>query len=287
MTEPHLPEPAVPGDDADLEVASAYLDGAATPEEVARVEADPALRRTVERLRTVGDRLAVTAPDPALVDAHVSAALAARAGSADDGTSGTTSITDRAAARDAARRRWVPLGAVAAALLLIALVGGMALVDTDSRSDTVASGADDSSEFSPSDAEASGAGGGVADDAFSDGTAERDLEVRLVFADHDALAAHVAIETGPHGGAPTASAAPSAPAAAGAEEDAVAEAAPCDPIAAADAGEALVLALVPAVVGGRDVTAVVVGDDGDGARRLLVVDEATCVVVDDRPLPDQ
>ena len=59
-------------------LASAYLDGEATSEEVATVERDPQLLARVEELRGVGRRLGATVDPPAsLKQRHLSAALAA------------------------------------------------------------------------------------------------------------------------------------------------------------------------------------------------------------------
>lgn len=64
-------------DELDL-LASAYVDGEATPEEVALVERDPDLLARVEAMRAVGGRLgAVPEPPPALKEQHLAAALSA------------------------------------------------------------------------------------------------------------------------------------------------------------------------------------------------------------------
>ncbi len=64
-------------DELDL-LASAYLDGEATSEEVALVERDPELQARVEELRAVAEQLSVTAPPSAqLKEQHLAAALAA------------------------------------------------------------------------------------------------------------------------------------------------------------------------------------------------------------------
>ena len=116
-------------DELDL-LASAYLDGEATPEEVALVERDPALQARVEEFRTLGGGLADTpAPSPALRQAHLTAALAefgtlradaptermgtvgpARDGSASDGATGdrVVDLRDRASARRRGPQRSLP-----------------------------------------------------------------------------------------------------------------------------------------------------------------------------------
>ena len=59
-----------------VELASAYLDGEATADERARVEADPELLAEVARLRHIGDAVAATSPaSPAHRDAAIAAAL--------------------------------------------------------------------------------------------------------------------------------------------------------------------------------------------------------------------
>ncbi|MGI9595680.1 MAG: hypothetical protein ACR2QK_05950 [Acidimicrobiales bacterium] len=64
-------------DELDL-LASAYLDGEATSEEVALVERDPGLLARVEQLRSVSGRLTASVPLPAaeLKEQHLAAALA-------------------------------------------------------------------------------------------------------------------------------------------------------------------------------------------------------------------
>jgi len=65
-------------DDLD-ELASAYLDGETTPEETARVEADPLLVERVEELRLISEAAAtpVTPPPEAARESAIAAALAA------------------------------------------------------------------------------------------------------------------------------------------------------------------------------------------------------------------
>jgi hypothetical protein len=66
-------------DDADWELASAYLDNEATPAERARVEASPALMGLVAELRSVQTSVAAPAPGAVDRDALIAAALAAAA----------------------------------------------------------------------------------------------------------------------------------------------------------------------------------------------------------------
>ncbi|MGH9118827.1 MAG: zf-HC2 domain-containing protein, partial [Acidimicrobiales bacterium] len=57
MTQPLDPPATDPSDDLD-ELVSAYLDGEATPEESARVDADPELQARVAGLRAVAAAVA-------------------------------------------------------------------------------------------------------------------------------------------------------------------------------------------------------------------------------------
>ena len=61
------------------DLLSAYIDGQATPEEVARVEADPELRAQAESLRALSDQLSAgITPLPSTVRSrHVAGAMAA------------------------------------------------------------------------------------------------------------------------------------------------------------------------------------------------------------------
>lgn len=104
---------------ADDEIVSAYLDGEATADEVARVEGDPSLRARAAELRAVADQVGQVAPAPAAVrDRHLDRAreelLAAAPASAE--------VTHLATAR-ARRSRAVVLGAVAAVLVIVLAAG--------------------------------------------------------------------------------------------------------------------------------------------------------------------
>lgn len=87
-------------------LASAYVDGEATPDEVALVERDPELQARVEVFRAVKVDDAAVTPPPGLLDRHVAAALAefdATAGSNTPDQLGTTApvvdLRDAAASR--------------------------------------------------------------------------------------------------------------------------------------------------------------------------------------------
>ncbi len=152
--------------DDSYELVSAYLDGQATDEEVARIEADPSLLQEVAAMRAISEELVQNppAPDPVVRDSQIAAALdlfdilaAAPAendhadqtddGTGDEGAAAIVDITQarqgraRAEARQAkARPNGVPrwLG-VAAGLLIV--VGGVGWIATQGFG-----GADDASE---------------------------------------------------------------------------------------------------------------------------------------------
>ena len=259
--------------DAELELASAYADGEVSPEEADAVEADPRVRALATRLGGVRARLAVDPPAPGLVDAHVAAAMAA--------------FDDREGARvvDLAERRpWyrsVPLGAAAAVLAVVALVGAFAVSATDDGGDQLATNAADDS----ADAfEATGddAGGATLESDAAD-LAPAITAERPEFADLDAFVSHLDELTSGSDARTTEDAAPTAGAGegAGGEADAptAADGSACDPVGLAGVSDAVVIAVVEAVVSGRDVTAVVVDD---GGRRAVIVDVVVCEVVEER-----
>ena len=114
MTDPHLDE-----------LASAHLDGATTPEEAARIEADPELRARVEALRLVRDAVATSPPpaDPARREAAIAAALAAYDGAERPAESSVvTPLRAPSARRGASPTLRRVLGAAAAVVLLALLV---------------------------------------------------------------------------------------------------------------------------------------------------------------------
>lgn len=140
------------------ELASAYLDGATTPVETARVEADPELLARVEALRAVRVALAV-APlvDDERREHAIAAALAAydeqhQAPSSATALGSLTPLTSRR--RGPSPRAWRVVGAAAAMAALAALVPLLASLSSDTSSDdsTTASVADDTSAQVPSGA---------------------------------------------------------------------------------------------------------------------------------------
>lgn len=125
MTEPFRP---------DDDLVSAVLDGEATPEERARVETDPALRARLEEFRRAAALVAT--PPSASAEAAREAALA-RAG-AEHGRR----LMTGAAPAGRPHRSTPRLLAVAAAVLLVVLVGGLVVtrLGDDAGTDTAASG---------------------------------------------------------------------------------------------------------------------------------------------------
>ena len=116
----------------DDELASAYLDDAATAEERARVEADPTLVERVEALRRVRDVVASTpvpAPIAEVRDAAIGAAM------------GEPNVVDLRVARV---RRRLRVASIAAAIVLVVGVAGLlarSLNTGGSRSAKTAAGA--------------------------------------------------------------------------------------------------------------------------------------------------
>ena len=275
MTEPSHP-------DTDLELASAYLDGETTEVESAAVEADPRLLALADDLGAVRARMPPGPAPSGLVDRQVAAALGASGASEGQAT---VLPLDRGRAAVPWYQR-VPVAAVAAAVVVVALLGAVALrgptgddeeTAADSGATTMEAATEDASELDAT------AGQGD-DDAMSPAIGAE----RLQFTDLDALASHV---EGLLAGDDSAAQPEAGPAAGGSgsvardgmgDSSGEPEAPGCDPVALAVSDTSSVTAVVAAVVGGRDVTAVVVEDDG---RRLVVVDDATCDVIDERPLP--
>ena len=121
------------------ELASAHLDGATTPEEAARAEADPDLLARVEALRAVRAALAVA---PLVDDERREHAIAAALAAYDEqrrapGAVAVGSLTPLAARRHRpSPRAWRVVGAAAAVAALAALVPLLASLSSDSSSDS-------------------------------------------------------------------------------------------------------------------------------------------------------
>lgn len=116
------------------ELVSAYLDGEATAEEIARIDASPELQERLAQLRAVAARVAAPVPPPpeGHRDAAVAAALAVSSTAAN-----VTSLTTR--------RRWstqsLRIASAAAVVALFMLAGAIVFLnfDRDDDVDTVAS----------------------------------------------------------------------------------------------------------------------------------------------------
>ena len=272
MTEPSHP-------DADLELASAHVDGETTDAESAAVEADPALLALVDELGAVRTRLSPGPSPEGLVDQQVTAALDAL-GAGD----GATVVPLARGRGDLQWYQRLPVAAVAAALVVVALIGAVALTgSTGDDEETAADSGATTMEAATEDAsELDATAGQGADGALSPAMGAE----RPQFTDLDALASHVEELLGGDDAAPQAEAAPAAGGSGGVARDDMGrtadapEAPGCEPVAVAAPDGSPVAAVVAAVVDGRDVTAVVV----DGGRRMVVVDDASCGVVDERPL---
>ena len=274
-----MTDSAVPDPDR-FELISAYVDGEATDEEVARVEADADLLARADELAALRERLAAPAAPAGLVDTHVAAALDVMTvdGSAATAAS-VTSLGEHRARRLLAR---VPVLAAAAVVVVVAIAGALAARDlggNSSSSDETAAMAVTSTTLATPDA------GGSVFDSNAAGTDEATLApapgtARPAFSSMEDFAAFV--------GARDRTAEPEADTATGAAPTTTIPTAgpptdPCDAVSVAGVDPAAVDAVVPATVAGRPVTGVVVQTAGDQPR-LLVVDDATCTVVDERPL---
>jgi hypothetical protein len=217
MSDPSGPRHRPPAGDPESvdELISAYLDGEATADEVARVDADPALLARVTELRTVVSAVAgpVDPPTAEVREAHIAAAVAA-AGAPAEPTGGPADLAEARAERDRRRRRLAALSVAAAVLVAVLAVPLLARLGDDGDTETAAvedresSAADESAPTttlagpsSGSDAD-TGAGGAVGEGL------EDDLALTVVvlgtFDDEDALVGAVARA---HGAPPDAEAA--------------------------------------------------------------------------------
>ena len=188
----------------------------------------------------------------------------------------------------------IPLGAVAAALVVVALIGAISLLGQGGGDDDTATAALDQAD----DSGEAGGGSDAADESMaatldSEATPESGAPAgggstpaeRPAYADYEQLAGGLRDELA----APASTTAPdegddgadSTERAADAESGAE-PSDPCGAVALLGLDPPAVLLVRSVVVGPDEVTAVV-HDAADG-RRLAVVDDATCSVVLDRPL---
>jgi negative regulator of sigma E activity len=265
------------------ELASAHLDGATTPEEAARIAADPALQARVEELRVARDalRAAAVAPvDAARRNAAVAAALAAFHEADTSHPPASAPVTSLA---EVATRRRTPglalrvLGAAAVLVLVALLVPLLAGQDDDAAEtadraseelqDSVADAADDgSAPAQPEGDTGSEAAGGADAPTTTFGAASDRLGYLGSFDDIDALAAAVA------GGdlhlAPTSAD--------------YASALPCVE-ARQTAFDSTVVFAAGATVAGEPVEVAVVNGE-DGARTMTVLRADSCTLLGTRDL---
>lgn len=255
--------------------------------------------------------LTAPAPPPGVLDAARAAAMTAF----DEHHALTTDAAGTEAAPagapvgdlDAARsRRWyqrVPLGAVAAAIAAIALVGTLTQIDTGGDDDLATAVADESTaaldtadDFGDDsdagstaaapeafDSDSAGADGGFEDGArVEQGAAS--LDAAASYEDLDTFLAVVAGQDPP---APAGSAPPPSTTTqsegdgTGGDPD-DGESAPCDAVATADVDD--VIAIEVAFVDDLGVLVAAVVYESDAGVRVTAVDLASCVVLDDRAL---
>lgn len=160
-----MTDPTHPNDEA----VSSYLDGEATLDEVARIEADPELLARAQELGAVTELMSTPVePLPQHdVDRLIDNAL--------DQGAGSSRTTDLAAVR--AKRRFNPrrLATVAAALIILAgAVGALIVFNSDGGEDTFASSTDDSSTADSAFAEDSDDTASNSDAALESDTADSD-----------------------------------------------------------------------------------------------------------------
>jgi hypothetical protein len=132
-------------DPLDLDdLASAHLDGATTPNEAARVAADPALQARVEELRAVRDAVRDVPPvDPAMRDDAIARALSTLDDD-DAPVAGMTPVTELTPRRGLSPRAVRAVSAAAVILLLALLVPLLASVQD--QDDDEAASSDSASE---------------------------------------------------------------------------------------------------------------------------------------------
>lgn len=273
--------------DPDVELASALLDGEAGPDERAKAE-DPAVQAQLAAFASVADQVRDVPPPPAgLLDDQIAAAM----GAFDD--AGTVVALDRH------RNPWwqrIPLGAVAAALVVVALVGlaGLAAQGGDDDAADTATAALEAEDERAGDGAAGGGEDAVADAAEESAALESSAAFdgeRPAFESYDELAAGIRDElaaspasSGATQDAPDEQAATTTSARSrGASDDDEGSATdPCGAVQVLGVDPADVVLVRPAIVIPDPVTVVV--HDAEDGRRLAVVDDASCAVVLDRLL---
>jgi hypothetical protein len=283
------PTPAEPGPiDADVELASAHLDGEAGTDERARAEA-PEVQAHLATFASVADRVRDVPPPPGgLLDDHVARAMAAF----DDGARVAPLRRSPVAARPWWQR--IPVGAVAAALVVVALIGAIGLASTldDDGDDTATStfdagdgGLDSADDAAPDDGDASA--GAMEESTTLDPDAQFDaMGGRAAYDGYDSLADDLAAQLAAGDGDAEAPVAESDVSTTQSErsgdEDAADGVDPCGAVGLLGLDPADVVLVRPVLVGADEATAVV--HDADDGRRLTVVGDATCAVTFERLL---
>lgn len=247
--------------------------------------------------------LTAPAPPPGVLDAARAAAMAAfddAHGGRDDATP-SAPVGDLAAAR---ARRWyqrVPLGAVAAVIAAIAVVGTLTQIDTGGDDDLATAVADDSAELDTSgdlggDASSGGAAdapvaGFEADESYADDGARTEegaatLDAAASYEDLDAFLAVVAgqdptvvAESPPPQPSTTTQSGSTGSGDDSADGDG---SAPCDAVATADVDG--VVAVEVAFVEDLGVLVAAVVYESETGARVTAVDLSSCDVLEDRAL---
>ena len=260
----------------DDELASAYLDGEATAEERLRVEADPALLARVDALSAVRDAIRTeVVPVPAEArDWAIAAAIAAAASPRRGPTDELAEVRARRSGRDT---RWIKIAGIAAAVLLaVASIPLLSRIgDSSKRESTAALSAKDSEKSS---AGAGTGGSGPGPMAATEFTGD--------FASAEDLATQVATRFSSNTAAPTTTVdAPPAGSAGGAEVGTTsADAASprqCAAPPAEMAAQSHAVFTTSATIRGAPV-AVTVYERPDGARLLVITDQACAVLLSRR-----
>jgi hypothetical protein len=265
------------------ELASAHLDGATTPEEAARIAADPALQARVQELRVARDALRAAAVAPveaAQRNAAVAAALAAfhQADTTQPPATPVTSLAEVAARRRAPGLALRVLGAAAVLVLVALLVPLLAGQDDDAAEtadrsgeelqETAGDAADGGSAPAQPEGDGSSEAAGGADAPATTGGAFFSLAAPLgSFDDVDALAAALTDDQ-----------------TALRDDTSDVSALRCvDAPEAASNSRAAAVVAADATIAGEPVEVVVV-TDADGARTMTVWRADTCALIATRDL---
>lgn len=287
MTGPRTPPPDDREPvDPDVALASAHVDGELDESAQARIAVDPAAAALAVRLAAIAHEVRDVPPPPAeLVDAQVAAALAAMDdGLVADGPPAAVPL-DRPRRAGPERSWWqrVPLGAVAAAVAVVALVGAIGLAsraddDDHDTAATVFDSADGGSDGGDEAVEAEDDTGALEAAPFGSSGSGATSAPRPTYGDYDELVA--ALDAAP---TTTAAGAADQPTDQPEEADERGEGTsdegappidPCGAVGVLGLEHTDIEQVLPVMVGGDPVTAVVHLVDGE--RRVSVVDDVRC-----------